>query len=124
MHQGFLAPPDPNDFQSVAPAPDLLGMADIDWDACLANLLDELADRLPATPATNLPTVTERAARSAGMCDVLIPGIGVVPAAAVHELINTIGTTFTRTLLDNDTGTTVHSSTTTAPSTKPGGPST
>lgn len=100
------------------------GLDDIDWDACLTDLLDELDGQLPATPATDLgtdpgtdlDTVAERPARppsNHGITDVLIPGVGVVPASIVRELINTIGTTFTRTLLDNATGTTVHTSTTT-----------
>lgn len=65
----------------------------------------------------HLPTGREGERPSAGappvryrVGDVLVEGIGVIPAAVLAELCKTLGTTLTRALVDTETGATVETS--------------
>ncbi len=128
-------------------------LAEIDWDAELADLADltgpvdwygprawgrrfvehEGRDATRGTPKTreadhddhgdvqSTPATREAATRRAGTTGhapggafgpVEVEGIGVIPADAIEHLTRTIGTTFTRALIDTDTGMLVSTTTT------------
>ncbi|WP_265446865.1 HNH endonuclease signature motif containing protein [Flexivirga meconopsidis] len=77
-------------------------------------LLDEELETLLATPGLTFTTTTDprrdepndpgEPAQPCTIGDVLVPGIGTIPAGAVRELSGLLGTTVSRALVDSATG--------------------
>jgi hypothetical protein len=89
--------------------PDELREGDIDWD----HLLDEARAQHAATVGGGTAGETRPApsAQRHRLEDVLVPGVGVIPAAEVAALTRAVGTKVTRALTDPATGTVIETMT-------------
>ncbi|WP_446666728.1 hypothetical protein [Flexivirga sp. B27] len=95
---------------------------DVDWDRllCEARRQSSALDRGGTAVATKPPTADTRPLgdsffrkANADSCfdDVVVPGVGVIPAAEVAQLTRAVGTRVTRVLTDPTTGTTLATTT-------------